>query len=123
MKIATLSLLTILAFGTASAFAAAPTPAPNKTETPQSARSIVCSNQAHTKALQGEAYKSYVDTCVKNASATSRPRHLSTEHRAKESKDDRSSRLELGKACHEKAKAKNLSGTELRKFLGTCMSE
>ena len=146
MKFATsLAFVIAASLSAASAFAA-DKPAADKL-TPQQQKMSDCSKDAHAKDLKGDAYKSYMSTCMKGtdktaaattATATTPAAKTATTATDTKAADtgkkadpflasgangNSNSQQQKMKACAADAKAKGLKGADRRTYMSTCLKK
>ncbi|WP_345782621.1 PsiF family protein [Dokdonella sp.] len=98
-----MALVSALAFGSCTAFAADS----GKALTPQQQRMKDCNAEAKTKALAGDARKTFMSTCLKGETAAA-PAAKTTQQ-------------EKMKVCNTEASGKKLKGDDRKTFMSTCL--
>jgi len=84
--------------------------AAEKTLTPQQQKMTVCNEQASSKALKGDARKSFMSECLKKDSAKTDEKTLTPQQKKMQ-------------ACNAEAGQKALKGEERNKFMSTCLKK
>jgi len=90
-------------------------------ETAQQDKMTGCNAQAKTQALQGDARKSFMKTCLSKAPAAAPAAGAAPAAAAAEPKK-LTAQQEKMKTCNADAKTKGLKGDDRKAFMKTCLS-
>jgi len=107
-----LALAVALSFGSCAAFAQDASKT-GKPLTAQQEKMKSCNADAKTKALTGDARKTFMKTCLSGSAA---PAATAAAPTAKETQQEKM------KTCNADAKTKKLSGDARKTFMSTCLS-
>jgi hypothetical protein len=115
LKTSTLALAFAMAIGSGAAFAA-DTNAAGKPLTAQQEKMKNCNADAKTKALAGDARKTFMKTCLSSSTAAApAPAAAPAAPMAKMSQQDKM------KSCSTDAKTKQLKGADRKTYMSTCL--
>jgi psiF repeat len=131
MKLTSLAFMLVSAVSTAGAFAA-DRPAPTSVARPQQQRMSDCAKDAHAKSLKGDAYKSFMSTCMKSTAPTTNipnatttpataPANGSTDKYVAVPSEASNPQQQKMKTCATEAKTQNLKGNDRRAYMSTCL--
>jgi hypothetical protein len=136
MKLATSLAFTLAATMSAACAFAADKPTPTSTMRPQQQKMSDCSKDAHTKNLKGDAYKSFMSTCMKSTTpatasadapvtakttAATAPANASNDKYVAVPSDANNPQQQKMKTCATQAKTQNLKGNDRRAYMSTCL--
>lgn len=114
MKFAVTTLAFVLAAAVGSAFAAETA----KPMTAQQTKMSTCSKEAHAKGLKGDAYKSFMSTCLKGGEAAAPAAAAKPAAAPATAKETQQEKM---KSCNAEAKTKALKGAARKSFMSTCL--
>jgi len=123
MKFAAPAALALaLAFAAGSSFAADSTTPAAKPLTPQQQKMSDCAKDGHAKGLQGDAYKTFMSTCMKGDSAGgTKPSANFVAAQPSAAAAGGNSQQEKMKTCNAEASSKKLTGDDRKTFMSTCL--
>jgi hypothetical protein len=107
------ALVCALALGSGAAFAQDTTKT-GKPMTAQQEKMKSCNADAKTKALSGDARKTFMSSCLSGSAAATPTPAVST---AKQTQQEKM------KSCNADPKAKTLKGADRKAFMSTCLSD